>query len=363
MKQEINRLAEFKDRDLEKEFYRHEVKSGLRISRNTILIFSIINLLFVIPDYLYLASDIKFIVYYSLIPRIVIVAMAIAVFILLKKARNHIAAIKSAIVFAVLMYLIHEYMAIHFAPVDLIFEVLDLIYITFGLFIIPNRWITNVLTSAFLTVILIIFTPLTIPTMEEGTKVTITIYLLSQTLIIGTLMHQINKQKRLNYLQRLELEELAKTDALTNSPNRTACDITLEQMCGEHCDFSLILIDLDDFKQVNDLHGHLAGDEVIVKIVNTIKKVIRQDDIIARWGGEEFIVILPHTERERAVEIAERIKVQILSIEHDDMIGKVTASFGVTAFIIGDDMKSIINRADQQLYAAKYQGKNRVAAG
>lgn len=362
MQQEINGLAEFRDKNTEKEFYRNEVIRGLRISRNTILIFSIINLLFVVTDYLYLTADIKIITYYSLIPRIIILAMAIIVFILLKNARNKTAAIKSAIVFAVLMYLIHVYMAIHFSPVDLIFEVLDLVYITFGLFIIPNRWITNICTSAFLTAVFIVFTPLTIPTLESGTKIILTIYLLSQTLIIGTLMYRINKHKRLNYLQQLELEELAKTDALTKSSNRAACDLTLEQMCSANCDFSLILIDLDDFKQVNDLHGHVAGDKVVVKIVETIKKGIRQDDIIARWGGEEFIVILPHTSRERAEEIAERIKEQIVMLEHNE-IGKVTASFGVTAFIEGDNTESIINRADKLLYVAKNQGKNKVFAG
>jgi len=363
MKQEINRLAEFRDKNTEKQFYDSEVKRGLRVSRYTILIFSIINLLFVVTDYLYLSADTEFIIFYSLIPRVFILAMAIFEFFLLKMARNKTAAIKSAIVFAVLMYLIHEYMAMHFAPVDLIFEVLDLVYITFGLFIIPNRWITNICTSAFLTLVFIGFTPWTIPTLASGTKIILTIYLLSQTLIIGTLMFRINKQRRLNYLQKLELEVLAKTDALTNSSNRAACDMTLEQMCSAKCDFSIILIDLDDFKQVNDMYGHVAGDQVIVKTVETIKNGIRQNDIVARWGGEEFIVILPNTARERAVEIAERIKDHIVKLEHDNEIGIVTASFGVTEFIEGDVMKSIINRVDKLLYVGKKQGKNKVFAG
>ena len=96
MKQEINRLAEFRDKNTEKQFYDSEVKRGLRVSRYTILIFSIINLLFVLMDYLYLNDDYKFIIFYSLIPRIIIVAMAIFVFFLLKNARNKPAAIKSA---------------------------------------------------------------------------------------------------------------------------------------------------------------------------------------------------------------------------------------------------------------------------
>jgi diguanylate cyclase (GGDEF)-like protein len=84
---------------------------------------------------------------------------------------------------------------------------------------------------------------------------------------------------------------------------------------------------------------------------------------VARWGGEEFVVILPHTPLEKAAEIANRMKELISMIDHDDKIGRVTASFGVTAFIDGDDTKSIIHRADQLLYAAKKHGKNKAVAG
>ena len=231
MEHEINCLAEFKDNNIEKEFHDIEVKKGLRASRNIVLIFSIINLTFTFWDYLYLEyADISIILYHSLIPRIVILVMGIIVFILLKKAENKITAIKSVILYTILMYLLHEYTAMHFAPVDLIFEALDLVIMTFGLFIVPNRWITNICTAAFLTIVFVALTPLTIPTMTEGTKVLITFYLFSQALIVSVLMYRINTQKRLNFLQQLQLEILAKTDPLTKSPNRAACDKTLDRV-------------------------------------------------------------------------------------------------------------------------------------
>lgn len=360
----INRLAEFKDKNMEREFHNNEVIKGLRATRYLILIFSVINFLFVILDYLYLEyNGISIILYYSLIPRIIVLAAGTAFFLLVKNARNQSAAIHCVIAYTVLMYLLHEYMAMHFAPVDLIFEALDLVFISFCLFIIPNRWIVNTVTAALLVVIFMALTPLTIPTMEKGTKVILTVYLFSQVLIVGTLMHRINTQKRLNYLQQLQLEVMARTDALTNSPNRAFCDKTLDQMCGSQSDFSLILFDLDDFKQVNDRHGHLAGDEVIVKIIDAVKKMIRQDDVVARWGGEEFVVILPHTTRGKANEIAERIKEHLAEIKHANGIGTVTASFGVTEYVERDSTKSIIHRADQLLYVAKNHGKNIVVSG
>lgn len=364
MAHDINYLAEFNDKNHENEFQRLEVKKGLRISRNIVLIFSITNLLFVILDYLYLKyADISVILYYSLIPRIIILVLAIIVFILLKKSKNEIAAIKSVVIYAILMYLLHEYSAVHFAPVELMYEALDIVMMTFGLFVIPNRWITNVCTAAVLIAIFLVLAPFTIPTMTEGTKVITTVYLISQVLIVSVLIYRINIQKRLNYLQQLQLEALAQTDTLTKILNRAACDQTLSKMCDSRREFSVILFDIDDFKRINDTYGHIIGDDVIVKIVDTVKGIVRHDDIVARWGGEEFIIMLPLTSLDRARETANRINEFLSTIQHDIIIDKVTASFGVTAYKDGENTKSIIHRADQLLYLAKEYGKNRVVAG
>lgn len=364
MEPEINCLAEFKDETMEYDFHESEVKKGLQTSRNMVLIFSIINLLFVVLDSLYLNyADISVVIYHSLIPRIVILVLGIIVFIFLNKAPNKTTAIKSVIVYAILMYLLHEYIAVHFAPVDLIFEALDLVIMTFGLFIIPNRWITNLCTAALFIMIFEVLTPYTISTLTVGTKILIAIYLFLNVLVVSLLIYRINVQKRVNYFQQLQLEALAKTDVLTNSPNRAACDKTLNCMCESNSDFSLIIFDIDDFKRINDTYGHISGDEVIVRIINIVKGVIRADDIVARWGGEEFILILPRTKLIAATEIANRIKEFIATIEHGRIKESVTASFGVTEFKLGDDTKSIINRADQLMYLAKEYGKNKVVSG
>ncbi len=361
MRQEINYLAEFKEEMKETEFHDRKVHKGLRLSGNLVVIFAVVNFLFVFLDYGYLQyDDISVILYHSLIPRAIILVCAVFVFILLKRAENKRAAINSVMVFVILAYLLHEYTAMHFAPVDLVFEVLDLVILTYGLFLIPNRWITNLCVSIFLSIVFFVLTPFTIPTLNIGTKAILIIYLFFQVLIVSVLIYRIHVQERLNYLQQLQLEALAKTDALTKAFNRVACDAALQQMCSNHCDFSLILIDIDNFKQINDTFGHLAGDRVIVKTVDIIKSIVRQDDIVARWGGEEFVVLLPHAPLEGAAETANRMKGVLSAAEAGDTVGKITASFGVTAFREGDDMNSIINRADQLLYQAKQQGKNKV---
>ncbi len=364
MQSVINQLGEFKEEKMEKEFRADEIQKGLTVSRNIIIVFGVVNLLFVILDYSYLDyAGISVVLYYSLIPRIIILAIAVFVFFLLKRAKNKVRAINFTVAFIIIAYLMHEFTAIHFAPVNLVFEVLDVILLCYGLFLMPNRWIVNVCTASLMTLVFFILAPFTIQTLRAGIKVTLIIYLFSQIVIMGLMFYQNNLQKRMNYLQRVQLETLAKTDILTKVFNRTACDMSLSQMCENHRDFSLIMIDIDDFKQINDLCGHLTGDQVIIKTVEIIKTSVRHDDIVARWGGEEFIIILPQASLDKATETAERIKRYMSSAAYCNTIGKVTASFGVTAFIEGDNMNSILGRVDKLMYRAKRQGKNKVVSG
>ena len=361
MQSEINLLAEFKEIDKEKKFHDNEVKVRLRLSRNIVIIFAIVNFLFVYADYSFLQyKAISSILCYSLIPRTITLTVAVLIFFILKKAKDKSSAIKSVIIFAVFAYLTHEFIATHFAPVNLTYEILDLIIITYGLYIIPNRWIVNTCTSTFLIVLFLLLTPLTIPTMEIGTKIILTVYFIFQELMQALLIYKNDVQKRVNYSQQLQLEKLAKTDALTGAFNRAACNTSIRQLCENHQEFSLVMIDIDNFKHINDTCGHLVGDEVIVKATEAIRINVGQDDIVARWGGDEFIVVLPCTPLKKAAEISKRIKDHLTAIKYCNKKSRVTASLGVTAFFEGDNMNSIVNRVDSLLYQAKRQGKNEI---
>lgn len=128
-------------------------------------------------------------------------------------------------------------------------------------------------------------------------------------------------------------------------------------------DTSFIMLDIDNFKHVNDLHGHSIGDETIIAVTKGIKSIIREKDKAFRLGGDEFLIGLTNVDMKLAGEIAERIK-QVISNENinqensDDMI---TCSFGISMFLEKDlDYKEAINRADRALYISKNKGKNRV---
>jgi diguanylate cyclase (GGDEF)-like protein len=156
---------------------------------------------------------------------------------------------------------------------------------------------------------------------------------------------------------------LSQQDSLTGLYNRRRITELLENEIQRatryHTVFSVILADIDHFKAVNDRFGHQVGDEVLSRIAKVLCSRTRATDLVGRWGGEEFVIISPGTDIGGSFSLAEKIRTQLESTDLGE-IGHRTASFGVTAFADGDDIKSIIAHADAGLYAAKRGGRNRV---
>ena len=159
---------------------------------------------------------------------------------------------------------------------------------------------------------------------------------------------------------RKELENLAAYDKLTGLYNRRKFDellqIEMDRARRYNGHFSLILCDVDHFKEVNDKYGHLIGDQVLVKITESIKKSIRLSDILARWGGEEFAVLLPHTSQEDAEIVAEKIRYGVEETLFE-CVGRVTISCGVSQVIDGESRSTLFQRVDNALYRAKERGR------
>jgi len=165
------------------------------------------------------------------------------------------------------------------------------------------------------------------------------------------------------------LEELAHTDPLTKTLNRRALGERLaaemERVRRYSTNMSLLLIDLDHFKQVNDTHGHLAGDDVLVEVATLLLRVVRAVDIVARYGGEEFVVVLPETGGPGAQAFAERLRELIESQSFVASRGfaiRLTSSIGVSSFPGRgvESVEDLLAGADQALYRAKSEGRNRV---
>ncbi|MCW8895882.1 diguanylate cyclase [Sulfurimonas sp.] len=158
-----------------------------------------------------------------------------------------------------------------------------------------------------------------------------------------------------------EYETRASTDALTGLYNRfkfsELYNSSYTSMVQRHNDMSLIILDIDHFKNVNDTYGHNVGDNVLIQVSQTLLKTLRNIDIVCRWGGEEFIILLPTANLGQATLLAEKLRTYIEKLEID-VVKKITSSFGVSQVYEGDDMKTVINRADKALYLAKNSGRN-----
>jgi diguanylate cyclase (GGDEF)-like protein len=168
-------------------------------------------------------------------------------------------------------------------------------------------------------------------------------------------------------IQRKRAEEeinlLASTDSLTGIANRRAFLVILErdiERARRHGPIpSIIMYDLDHFKRVNDTFGHGVGDEVLCGSSGIVKHNTRVSDLLARWGGEEFMVLIAEGDSGVAASMAEKLR-QAIAAHRFDQVGQVTASFGVTTFRQGESMNSFLQRVDDALYAAKANGRNRV---
>ncbi|WP_456465137.1 sensor domain-containing diguanylate cyclase [Desulfurobacterium sp.] len=184
-----------------------------------------------------------------------------------------------------------------------------------------------------------------------------------QHIIIEMLVHLANTVMKELEKKNREIKKLADIDCLTGIYNRRKVleelekEIMRTQRYGNP--LSVIIFDVDFFKEVNDTYGHLMGDKILREIAQIIKKNIRRPDIFGRYGGEEFLIILPETDITGGVKFAEKIR-KLIENHSFPIDRKITISLGVTEYRYGDTVDTILARADKALYSAKESGRNKV---
>lgn len=186
--------------------------------------------------------------------------------------------------------------------------------------------------------------------------------LAASLLVLAITLFAVNRYQR-------RLEDIATRDPLTGLLNRQAFEFVFQQLIAEakrgQRPLSAILFDIDLFKQVNDHYGHLEGDKVIREVADLARGACRSSDVVVRWGGEEFMVILNDCRIEQAQSVAEKLRQAVA--EHrfplSDKHGPITISLGVVQLDPGESENSLFGRADRAMYLAKERGRNQVAAG
>jgi diguanylate cyclase (GGDEF)-like protein/PAS domain S-box-containing protein len=167
---------------------------------------------------------------------------------------------------------------------------------------------------------------------------------------------------------KLILQEIAIRDPLTNLYNRLKIleliQYEIEKAQRYNHVFSLLMIDIDDFKHINDTFGHNFGDEVLKEFSKCLKQSVRKIDIVSRWGGEEFLILLPETKKEQALKVANRIKENLskVYVDYNNIVVSMnTASFGLTEYHREDNSNLLIEKVDKALYISKNNGKNKIS--
>lgn len=205
------------------------------------------------------------------------------------------------------------------------------------------------------------------PDVIKGVSLAVLALLLVFLIVFFIAFKMVKIMTRELVLAQDELQSLATIDSLTSVYNRhyifKQLKIEAARVFREKGVLSIALIDLDFFKKINDNYGHQVGDEVLQEVAKTIQNNIREYDTVGRYGGEEFLVILPNTDSNSAVEISERVRQSIESIviECDKQILSITISAGVSTLSYSEtNIEQLIKRADKALYAAKENGRNQI---
>lgn len=201
-------------------------------------------------------------------------------------------------------------------------------------------------------------------------KIGTAVFVLLAAAVSTLLGRVIESSSRRAFLLERDLHRDARTDSLTGLDNRRAmqergrAELKRAQRTGSPV--SVILCDLDHFKSINDNYGHEAGDAALTRVALVLRRALRESDVVGRWGGEEFMAILPGTDAAGAAEVAERMRLAIAVTTFDGIADNTTISLGVASSEQlpdpGLEWDLLIKEADQRLYQAKHEGRNRVVA-
>jgi len=359
---EFNRLTgTIKDKKLEAEYLHNEVSSTIKYIRLAVLVLGFLFFLFIIPDY-FVNREFQTIMQIFYI-RLGFLILVFVLFTLLQFEASwaylkELIGIYSIIVAGcfLMIYYIYDSANLYIQS----FGVTLLVIIFFNL---NPYWLYAALISTLTGAGFFIITHMRPEMMSASSTYAVYVYIILIIMMSSISAYRLNVNKRMQYLNTKELERLSVTDPLTGIYNRGKFDQELKKWVElakrYNHDCTLILFDLDDLKAINDACGHMIGDQVIISITNLVKDIIRSSDVFARWGGDEFAILLPNTEKNEAIELVERIR-NVISRHHFDQVGCISCSFGIASFDEASDMNELLNIADKKLYQAKLNGKNQV---
>ena len=247
-----------------------------------------------------------------------------------------------------------------YASPDFIIQMLGIFIINIVIFIVPNLWMNKVLLSVLIAAGFLLSADLILDIVPMHLAAGIA-YLALEIVLCAVISFHFNRFQLGEYATKTELKRMQAIDPLTQVGNRIRladdADKWIEFCSRYHLPLTLVLIDIDKMKLINDKYGHLAGDAILYEVAQIMKTQLRRSDVCTRWGGDEFILLLPYTDTTGAMHLVERMKQTIKRHEFNVDV-EITCSYGIAIMKQKQSLEEMIRCADMSMYLAKKRGKN-----
>ncbi len=354
----ISLLGEFVDMSIEEEFLADSLSGSIKITSYIALIFGSILGFFLLNSYFTEGGTSLFLRTTPI--RLVFIFTSMVIFLTAKRLTKqrqlvYILTFYQALMAVIYLLTLKQYSSLNY------FSILGLMTITLAIYLLPNRIILSQIITVLFSIAFFVDPSRKLEGLQPHEFYRIIAYQ-AILLIYCNINHcWAETTKRKTFMAKRELSALSSKDPVTGVYNRSKFDEAMDRWISFSKRYghplSLILLDIDNFKQVNDNYGHIVGDSVLKNVAAAVSKSIRDTDIFARWGGDEFAILLPNTNVRQARKMAERIRKCINSSSFDNL-EDITCSFGVAAYEENDTKQSLLRKVDDLLLRAKTSGKN-----
>lgn len=345
------------------EFGDYRLAASLPIFRIFAVFVSAFNLFLLIPDLFHLSGQS---VWLLVLVRAAYSAVVLSSLFWIDRLKSFFSRCVLASIFEIAAIVIFLFVFRLYPQADFLIQMLGVMAIILITFIVPNIWLFSVGISVLAAAGFLLLARLSVAGLTDNHFYAGIVYLAFEISVGATYSLSFMRYQYREFVAKTELERIYSTDPLTKIGNRlkleeeankwlTSCEKDNQPLC-------LALLDVDNLKQINDSHGHLVGDTVLYETAQILRSKLRKKDVCVRWGGDEFILLLPCMSVDQAYNLAMEIKDAITSYEFSARL-KISCSFGITQMQRGQSLEQLIAQADASMYLAKEHGRNTIEVG
>lgn len=347
---------------MESEYLTDSLSSSTKKIAYIAFIYGLIFMLFLENDYLAVGNTPSFLIIAFI--RVSFILISVMIFLVAKKINKnktyiYFTTLYQAVIAISYLLILKQYDSLSYL------SVLGLMVVSLAINLLPNRIMLSLIISGTLSTLFFLYPTQKIEGIKNNDVYKIMAYQIILLIYCIIITYLTESYKRKQFAAARELLALSVKDPLTGIYNRAKFDWDIDKWINYSKRYgnplSIILFDIDNFKSINDSYGHLVGDSVSKKVVALIKDSIRNTDVFARWGGDEYVILLPNTNLQEAKEMAERMRVCIRNNLYDP-VKNVSCSFGVAALKKDETADSFFHKVDDLLFQAKAGGKDRVVS-